>query len=126
MVEEEEKESVMTDAKAKEQHIEQLVRSIDLLQQGLATEEESKRRMLLRYVHVAKDNAILQSLNAPSSGPASNVHSGVLQLTDSNITDEEVHALSALLRSDLTIEELHLRNNVITDDGARALGIFMV
>ena len=47
---------------------------------------------------------------------------GVLQLPESNISDEEIHALAALLRNNMTIEELNLRGNVITDDGARALG----
>jgi hypothetical protein len=47
---------------------------------------------------------------------------GVLQLPESNISDEEVHALAALLRNNTTIEELNLRGNNVTDDGARALG----
>eukprot|EP01034_Spumella_vulgaris_P025554 gene25554-32024_t len=47
---------------------------------------------------------------------------GVLQLPESNITDEEIHALAALLRNNTSIEELNLRGNNITDDGARALG----
>ena len=34
---------------------------------------------------------------------------GVLQLPESNISDEEVHALAALLRNNTTIEELNLR-----------------
>ena len=44
---------------------------------------------------------------------------GVLQLPESNITDEEIHALSALLRNNTNIDELNLRGNNITDDGAR-------
>jgi hypothetical protein len=47
---------------------------------------------------------------------------GVLQLPESNINDEEVHALAALLRNNTSIDELNLRGNNITDDGARALG----
>lgn len=72
---------------------------------------------------------------------------GVLQLPESNITDEEIHALAALLRNNTSIDELNLRGNnneyimyiwfvffskpdvciawignSITDDGARALG----
>ncbi len=126
----------------------QCIKSIEILQSGLAVEEEAKRRMLLRYVHVTKDNALLktstdqlqqQLARLNSSDDSSHPHSsnnvkitdgssgnnngcGVLQLLDSNITDEEMHALSALLRNDVTIDELHLRNNNITDDGARALG----
>jgi hypothetical protein len=44
-----------------------------------------------------------------------------LQLPESNISDEEVHALAALLRNNMSIDELNLRGNNISDDGARAL-----
>ena len=44
-----------------------------------------------------------------------------IYLFPSNISDEEVHALAALLRNNTNIEELNLRGNNITDDGARAL-----
>ena len=47
---------------------------------------------------------------------------GVLQLPESNISDEEVHALAALLRNNTSIDELNLRGNKVSDDGARALG----
>ena len=46
---------------------------------------------------------------------------GVLQLPESGIGDEEVHAIAALLRGNGTILELNLRGNVISDEGARAL-----
>jgi myosin protein heavy chain len=121
MVEEEEKGKLLNDITSKDRYTEQLIRSIELLQQGLATEEEAKRRMLLRYVHITKEYAIIQS-NIRVEGTAVGLSGGILQLTDSNTTDEEVHALSALLRNDTSIEELYLRNNTITDDGARAIG----
>lgn len=47
---------------------------------------------------------------------------GVLLLPESNVSDEEVHTLSAMLRDNPSIVELNLRRNNITDDGARALG----
>lgn len=37
---------------------------------------------------------------------------GVLQLPESNITDEEIHALAALLRNNTSIDELNLRGKV--------------
>ncbi len=37
------------------------------------------------------------------------------------MTDEEVHAISAMLRENQTIVELNLRGNMITDEGCRAL-----
>jgi hypothetical protein len=49
----------------------------------------------------------------------------VLNLPESNISDEEIHALAALLRNNTNIEELNLRGNIITDDGARALGMYI-
>ncbi len=35
--------------------------------------------------------------------------------------DEEVHVVAAMLRNNVTIEEIQFRRNNITDDGARAL-----
>ena len=35
--------------------------------------------------------------------------------------DEEVHVVAAMLRNNITIEEMHFRKNNISDDGARAL-----
>ena len=35
--------------------------------------------------------------------------------------DEEVHVVAAMLRNNITIEEIHFRKNNISDDGARAL-----
>lgn len=37
------------------------------------------------------------------------------------MADEEIHALSAMLKENQTISELNLRGNLITDDGCRAL-----
>ena len=37
------------------------------------------------------------------------------------LADEELHALSAMLKDNQTIAELNLRGNLITDDGCRAL-----
>ena len=71
--------------------------------------------MLLRYIHAVKEHAL-----AVSDGSG-----GILQLPESNIGDEEVHALAALLRSNTSIQELNLRGNHITDDGARALAAIL-
>ena len=43
----------------------------------------------------------------------------VLQLTDSGIGDDEVHALAALLRGENNITELILHHNEITSDEVR-------
>jgi myosin protein heavy chain len=112
MVEEEEKELLVEKLAEKDTQLEHMSKKVDFVQSKLATEEDAKRRMLLRYLHAVKEHAL-----AVNGGTG-----GVLQLPESNITDEEVHALSALLRNNLSIDELNLRGNNITDDGARALG----
>lgn len=112
MVEEEEKLQLVEALAAKDAELEMVHKKIAFVQNGLAQEEDAKRRMLLRYIHSVKEHAL-----AVGGGSG-----GVLTLPESNITDEEIHALSALLRQNTTIEELNLRNNNITDDGARSLG----
>jgi len=111
MVEEEEKNKVVSEVQEREKLIDHLQKKLVYIQDCLATEEDAKRRMLLRYIHSVKEHA-----EATSDGLG-----GVLQLPESNISDEEVHALAALLRNNHAIEELNLRGNNISDDGARAL-----
>ena len=86
-------------------------------------------RTLLRYIHSVKAQATAQIEAARLTSDfnediadtlASN--GGVIQLAESGIGDEEVHALAALLRGNQNITELNLRANVVTDEGARALG----
>ena len=45
----------------------------------------------------------------------------MIQLPESSISDEELHAISALLRGDMSIQQLILRDNMISDDGVHAL-----
>ena len=112
MVEEEDRSLMMGEMDSKDKLVDHLQKKMAWLQDALATEEDAKRRMLLRYIHAVKEHAMSTS---DGSG-------GVLQLPESNITDEEIHALAALLRNNTNIDELNLRGNNITDDGARALG----
>jgi len=44
-----------------------------------------------------------------------------IQLPESSISDEDLHAIAALLRDDMAIRQLNLRGNMISDDGAHAL-----
>ena len=113
MVEEEETERLKGEVANRDEHIEHLSRKNAFLQDKLGGEEDAKRRTLLRYVNAVKANA----LAAGESGEG-----GVIQLPESGITDEEVHAVAALLRGNTTIADLNLRGNLITDEGARALG----
>lgn len=84
-----------------------------LAQEKMAVEEEAKRRTLLRYVHAVKAVA-----NWDGEAPSDR---GMLQLPDSNVSDEEAHAIAALLKGNQTITELNLRANKVSDEGARAL-----
>lgn len=110
--EEQDKTRIAGELVTRESQLENLYKKLNYLQDVLATEEDAKRRMLLRYIHAVKEHA-----TAVTDGSG-----GILQLPESNISDEEVHALAALLRNNTNIVELNLRNNNITDDGARALG----
>lgn len=112
MVEEEEKLQLVTEMTSRDANLDHMQKKLNYVQDTLAVEEDAKRRMLLRYIHAVKEHAM--SVNDGTGG--------VLQLPESNITDEEIHALAALLRNNTSIDELNLRGNSITDDGARALG----
>ena len=94
--------------------IDHLSRRTKHMADRLDEEEDAKRRTLLQYVSTVKNMAAAE---AERGGEGQ-----ILQLTDSGIGDEEVHALAALLRGENNITELILRNNGITNDGARALG----
>lgn len=111
-VEEEEKQQLQEVVAAKDGELELIHKKIAHVQNTLAVEEDAKRRMLLRYIHSVKEHAL--SVNGGTGG--------IINLPESNISDEELHALAALLRNNTSIEELNLRGNSITDDGARALG----
>jgi len=106
-VEEEERESLAQEITQHEDQIEHLSRKNALVQDKLGSEEDAKRRTLLRYVNAVK-------ASSPNGG-------GSIQLPGSGITDEEVHAVAALVRGNMAISELNLRDNLITDEGARAM-----
>jgi len=132
MVEEEDRERVESELRQREEHIEHLSRKTAYLQDRLGSEEDAKRRTLLRYVNAVKAAAggagtkatglhgTGTSMGADDTGVVS-AGGGVVQLPESGLTDEEVHAVAALLRSNTSIVELNLRGNLITDEGARAL-----
>ena len=110
------------------EQVQHMQRKLDSLQQRFHGEEEAKRRTLLRYVHAVK-TAAEAAASAAAAGAAgipgfgdANGPGGILQLPESGIGDEEVHALAALLRENGSITELNLRGNSISDEGARALG----
>ena len=127
-VEEEERIRLAEEGDSRADQVDHLARKTGYLQERLHLEEEAKRRTLLRYIHSVKAQAtaqletasLTQEFAEESDTLASN--GGIIQLAESGIGDEEVHALAALLRGNQNITELNLRANVITDEGARALG----
>ena len=127
-VEEEERVRLSEEGDSRADQVDHLARKTGYLQERLHLEEEAKRRTLLRYIHSVKAQAtaqletarLTQDFDINSDSLASN--GGVIQLAESGIGDEEVHALAALLRGNGNITELNLRANVVTDEGARALG----
>ena len=121
-VEEEERLRVTEERDSRSDQIDHLVRKTGYLQERLHLEEEAKRRTLLRYVHAVKEGSGITGGGHGEGGAGVPRMAGVIQLTESGIGDEEMHALAALLRGSDTITELHLRGNAVTDEGARALG----
>ena len=95
-----------------EDHNDHLVRKLVFVQERLVTEEDAKRRVLLRYVHSVKNTMVAEH--------AEPLH---LQLSDSGIGDEEMHALAAQLRGNTTLRRIALKNDGITDTGACALAV---
>lgn len=107
-------------AAAKGEQLAHVSRKAALLQEKLTTEEDAKRKTLLRYVHEIKARSSeAASSSSSTSSTASGV--GVLKLPESGVGDEEVHAIAALLRSATTVRELQLRGNGISNEGARAI-----
>ena len=122
-VEEEERTRIVREGEDRADQVDHLARKTGYLQERLHMEEEAKRRTLLRYVHSVKEHATSAAEAARLSGKTENqLNAGTLQLPESGIGDEEVHALAALLRGNKNVTELNLRSNQVTDEGARALG----
>ena len=122
-VEEGDRHRIIREGEDRSDQIDHLSRKTGYLQERLHLEEEAKRRTLLRYVHSVKEQAASSEAYLKATGQVgSQPKGGVLQLPESGIGDEEVHALAALLRGNMNVTELNLRSNIITDEGARALG----
>lgn len=123
LVEEEEREARKGEHAERAEQLRHLERVIHHLQQRLQAEEEAKRRTLLRYVHAVKAAADANAA-AASAGAVhvdASVAGGVVQLAESEVGDEEMHALAAMLQNNPSITELNVRMNSVTDEGARAL-----
>ncbi|KAG1704314.1 hypothetical protein DVH05_006322 [Phytophthora capsici] len=113
-------EDVVADVKeqlfAKDDQIGHLTRKTRWMQDRLTTEEDAKRKTLLRYVHEVKSRALMLP-----NDPSDDRKAGILKLPESGVGDEEVHAIAALLRNATNVCELQLRGNSISSEGARAI-----
>lgn len=122
MCEEEEKQKYQNEMDRFKSEYDILQKKFDYSQSILAVEEDAKRRMLLRYIHSIKENTALSSQYQGNGEKPSNMNNGgTLVLPESNISDEEVHAIAAILRNNSSISEINLKGNIITDHGAHAL-----
>ena len=119
---EEKTEKVASEVKAREGDIEGLERELNRMQSFICSEEESKRRILLRYIRAIKACASLGEPGCEEDRKeVGRVGAGRVHLPESSLGDEEIHVVASMLRNNLTIEELQLRRNKIGDDGARAI-----
>lgn len=122
LTQEEDRGKIDVELKERDDEMERLHKKLDYMHCKLSAEEESKRRTLLRYVNAVKASV---SLGEPGSEKdreeVGRVGAGRIRLPEANLTDEEVHAMAATLRSNQSIAELNLRGNLITDEGSRAI-----
>lgn len=101
--------------------------SYDDLQAKFWNAEENKRRMLLRYISSVK--RLVSSGDSGSQkdqNETGRMGTGKIILPESDLTDEDIHAIVALIRNNVDICELNLRDNHITDEGARVIASMMV
>lgn len=119
---EEQLEKANFEMKAREEDMHRLDRELNLIQTEVMKQEESKRRILLRYIRAVKASV---SMGEPGCEEDRNevggVGAGKIILPESSLSDEEIHVIVSMLRNNVTIEELQFRRNNISDDGARAL-----
>lgn len=122
MSSEEELSAVQNQMKVKEQEISVLRQKNGQLYQMVSVEEESKRKTLIRYVNAVKASV---SLGEPGCEKhreeVGGIGAGRIHLPEACLTDEEIHAITATLRNNVTVVELDLRRNKISDEGANCI-----
>merc|ERR1712072_1090927 len=117
MAQEEGRDTLYRDLQDCEQQIEHVARKCAHVQEKLHLEEEAKRRTLLRYVHSVKNASIPSIVRSVEKSD----EVGVIQLPESSISDEEVHALASVLAGKSNISTIDLRGNRMTPHGIRIL-----
>ena len=118
----EDKEQVQMKLNSQNEDVESLNRELNKIQAEILAGEESKRRILLRYIRAVKASV---SLGEPGSEEyrheVGTVGAGRIHLPESGLVDEDAYAIASILKNNVTIEEIQLRRNKIGDDGARAI-----
>eukprot|EP00557_Chaetoceros_sp_GSL56_P014034 CAMPEP_0176479136 /NCGR_PEP_ID=MMETSP0200_2-20121128/1575_1 /TAXON_ID=947934 /ORGANISM="Chaetoceros sp., Strain GSL56" /LENGTH=799 /DNA_ID=CAMNT_0017875153 /DNA_START=2318 /DNA_END=4713 /DNA_ORIENTATION=+ len=124
MTKEEEIEAMTLNLENAAADAEKMSRKLAFTHERLSTEEESKRRTLLKYVNAVKESVSLSAEPGCERcrEEVGKLGAGKVQLPESCLGDEEVHVIAAMLRENETIAELDLMGNMITDEGCRALG----
>lgn len=119
---EEDKEELQMKIKSRDEDVESYNRELNRIQAEVLAGEESKRRILLRYIRAVKASV---SLGEPGSEEYRNevgtVGAGRIHLPESGLVDEDAYAIASILKNNVTIEEIQIRRNKIGDDGARAI-----
>ncbi|KAL7553975.1 hypothetical protein ACHAWF_018677 [Thalassiosira exigua] len=119
---EEQLEAAKSDLKSRGEEMERFEREMNRIQTDVLKEEESKRRILLRYVRAVRASASLGEAGSEEDRrEVGGVGAGRINLPEASLGDEEVHVVASMLRNNGTIEELQFRRNDIGDDGARAI-----
>ncbi|KAL7497317.1 hypothetical protein ACHAWT_005764 [Skeletonema menzelii] len=118
----EDKEELQMKLNSRHEDVESLNRELNRIQAEIFAGEESKRRILLRYIRAVKASV---SLGEPGSEEyiheVGTVGAGRIHLPESGLVDEDAYAIASILKNNVTIEEIQLRRNKIGDDGARAI-----
>jgi hypothetical protein len=127
MMQEEQTNKLMEELQEQRKKMEKIEHSNDDLQAKFCVAEENKRRILLRYITSVKASV---SSEDPSSEKEQNeigrTGAGRIHLPESDLRDEDAHAIVALIRNSLNISELNLRGNHITDEGAHVIASMMM
>jgi len=122
LFDEEDKDEFEVKIRSRDEDVESLNRELNRIQTEVYAEEESKRRVLLRYIRAVKASV---SLGEPGSEEyrheVGTVGAGRIHLPESGLVDEDAYAIASILKNNVTIEEIQLRRNKIGDDGARAI-----
>ncbi|KAL3770514.1 hypothetical protein ACHAWO_002231 [Cyclotella atomus] len=123
---EEKNEMALNEVKAREEDLERMYRELNKMQGLVCSEEESKRRILLRYIRAVKASVSLGEPGCEEDRKeVGRVGAGRIHLPESRLGDEEIHVVASMLQNNITIEELQLRRNKIGDDGARTIAAIL-